>query len=65
MVRCKACSQHFHQVCVMHNPFLAREDEFECGSDKCTSICAPVCVHLFFFAQFFSRNDSFIFGLLL
>ena len=39
MVRCKACRNAFHQVCVMHNPLLMPDDDFECGSENCE---APV-----------------------
>jgi hypothetical protein len=37
MVRCRSCRQVYHHVCVMHNPLLTRADEFECGSESCSS----------------------------
>ena len=39
-------TQSFHQMCVMYNPYLARDDDdgFECGSEGCPSFgraCRP------------------------
>ena len=44
MVQCSACRRYFHLCCVMHNPYLARQDDFECGSENCPSYgraCRP------------------------
>jgi hypothetical protein len=42
MVRCRSCRNPYHQVCVMHNPYLMHEEDFECGSENCPSPPAPL-----------------------
>jgi hypothetical protein len=41
MVRCRSCRNPYHQVCVMHNPYLMHEEDFECGSENCPSPPPP------------------------